>query len=436
MKRKISSLDDQEARLSQLLFSKSKNLVEKLIPLENIDHNEDLKPVWEDEDDLQYNIKNVNSSTNAARLKQKFENLVGTPAWAKINIQKSNNEEEEDSEILRTVGHIKKKKNVQLPTDYLEVKVLPHINKETHNEGRIISCIEFHPKLSVALVGGTAGTVSIISIGGDVNNKLHSFKLQKWKTHAAQFTPSGSEAYLATNLSNSYCVYDLVKAQPRLYQLPQVSKAPKLFQLSPDGCYIAVSDGFDEVFLISAASKELLRCLKHNSIIESLTFNHNSEQLYCYDAQGVITIWDLSTFRPIKKFYDNGCVKASCITNSPCGRLLATGSCEGIINIYDVSKLDTTEPLPITTISNLTTKISNLKFNATTEILAACSELIPNAVKLVHIPSYHVFANFPDQSAKLSKITTVNFSPNSGYMTIGNDKGCAKLYRLKYYKNY
>ncbi|XP_028171621.1 U3 small nucleolar RNA-associated protein 18 homolog [Ostrinia furnacalis] len=433
MKRKLSSINDEESRLSKLLFNKSKDLVDKLktTPSDEPKPDVDRKPVWIDEDDHQFSAK-----TKTENLKQKYESLMGTPNWAKLTEPKLEEGNDDDDGILRTVGHMRKSKTFNLPNKMLDMKLLPKINSETRNEGRIISCIDFHPKLSVALVSGNAGIVSLLSVGGDVNEKLHSFQLKNWKTMSAQFNPSGSEAFLATELNHSYCVYDLVKAEPKLVQLPRIVKRPKLFKLSPDGKYIATSTGFDEIYLISTSSKELLRTLKHNSNVESLTFSHDSEQLYCYCKQGEITIWDLSTFRALKKFYDNGCVNASCLAVSPCGKLLATGSQEGIVNIYDTTKLETYEPLPLKTISNLTTKISCLKFNATTEILSASSNVIPDAVKLIHIPSYHVFVNFPPHTKVLSKVQTINFSPNSGYMALGNNKGYANLYRLKYYKNY
>lgn len=417
------------------MFNQSKELVEKFKLSDSSVLDFEQKPVWIDEDDQQF-IDN-NSKTKAQyteKLKQKYETLMGTPNWAKIN--KKVKYEDEDDEILRTVGHTQKRKTIHLPKDFLEIKRLPLINSETKNEGRFITQIQFHPKLSVALVAGNSGIVSLFSVGGEVNNKLHSFKLKKWKVTAAEFTPSGTEAYLASNTNHSYCVYDLVKAEPKLIQLPQIVKKPKIFKLSPDGKYIAVSDGFDELFIISTASKELLKSLKHNSFVEDVAFHYNSEKLYCYCVQGEVTIWDLSTFKALKKFTDNGCVNASCITASLCGKLLATGSREGIVNVYDTVKLDTVEPMPLKTVSNLTTKITNLRFNSTTEILAASSAVTQNAVKLIHIPSYHVFTNFPDQSTALSQVQTVNFSPNSGYMSVGNDKGCANFYRLKYYKNY
>ncbi|XP_049869955.1 U3 small nucleolar RNA-associated protein 18 homolog [Pectinophora gossypiella] len=439
MKRKGSNLDEEESRLSQLLFNKSKDLVEKLkhndIKLETCDK----KPAWVDDDDVDFRadiIPNTKSKESYSdKLKQKYETLVGTPNWAKLN-QKIKTEDEDD-EILRSVGHLhKKKKSAFLSKDYLELKTFPKINSETGNEGPIISCVEFHPKMSVALVAGSSGIVSLFSIGGDVNDKLHSFKLKHFKVTATNFTPEGSEAFIASKTNHSYCIYNLVKAEPTLVQLPQIVKKPIIFQMSSDGKYIATSAGYDEVYIICTESRELLRTLKHGSNVEAVAFSSNCDQLYSYGIQGEVSIWDLSTFRVVKKYYDHGCVRASCITASPCGRLLATGSGEGIVNVYETSNITTSEPVPIKTISNLTTKITSLRFNATTEILAAASGFYPNAVKLVHIPSYHVFANFPKPSFNLYQVDTVNFSPNSGFMALGNNKGCAYLYRLKYYKNY
>ncbi|XP_075971739.1 U3 small nucleolar RNA-associated protein 18 homolog wicked [Anticarsia gemmatalis] len=438
MKRKSSNLHDEEAKVSQLLFNKSKNFIENLNAKSKDEVHADFKPAWIDEDDENFQaniIPNVNSkSLYTEKLKLKYETLMGTPSWAALNKRSKDNDEQD--EILRTVGHLHKSKSKLLPKDFIEIKKFPQINAATKNEGSIISCIEFHPKISAALVAGNSGAVSLFSIGGDENNKIHSFDLQKWNISAAQFTPDGSEAFIAAKSSHTYCVYNLVKAEPKLIQLPKVVKRPNIFQLSSDGKYIVTCDGFEEVYLICSASKELLKSLKHNSNIASVAFNQDCSQLYCYSIDGQITIWDLSTYRVLKKFYDNGCVTASCLTTSPCGKLLAAGSGEGIVNIYQTDNLTTSEPLPFKVISNLTTKITTLKFNATTEILAASSSYYPNAAKLVHIPSYHVFANFPNQSNNVNHVNTMSFSPNSGYMALGNNKGCAYLYRLKYYKNY
>lgn len=425
-------------RLSGLLFKKSKTFTEKLQVKKANNADFEQKPVWVDEDDEQLGANTVPNKKSKAlyadRLKLKYESLMGTPNWAKIEQKEAVDISE--SEILRKVGHTHKKKTFTLPKDYLEFRKFPNINNESKSERKVISCVEFHPKLSVALVAGHSGIVSLFSIGGDTNNKLHNFKLKRWKITEAQFSPDGSQAYLASIVDHNYCLYNLVKAEPKLIELPHCVKRSKIFKLSPDGKYLAIADGFEEVQILCAASNERLRSLKHNSNVEAVSFSYNSEQLYCYCIQGEITIWDLSTYRAVKKFYDSGCVKASCIANSSCGKLLATGSQEGIVNIYEISKLTNSLSIPIKTVSNLTTKITSLKFNATTELLSLSSNCYPNSVKLVHIPSYHVFSNFPDQSFNYQNVETVNFSPNSGYMGLGNNKGAAFLYRLKYYKNY
>ncbi|XP_068631182.1 U3 small nucleolar RNA-associated protein 18 homolog [Battus philenor] len=435
MKRKLSDIQEQESKLSSLLFNKSKKLSEKLsIDAEKFE-DEDRKPVWIDEDDDLFEANQVSSKEKKLytnKLKQKYEILMGNPNWAKLNKKE---DEKDSNELLRTVGHLQKPKKSSLRKDLLEIKKFPKINTETGNEGPIISCLEFHPTMSVVLVAGQSGVVSLFSVSGDVNTKLHSFKLKKWNVTSAQFTPDGSHAFIASKINHSYCMYDLVKAEPKLIQLPKIVKRPKIFKLSFDGKFLAASDGLDEVYIICAKSKELIRSLKHNTNIESVAFSSQSDKLFCYGVQGEITVWDLSSFKALTKFYDQGCITASQITTSPCGRLLATGSGEGIVNVYQMTNETVLNPVPIKTISHLTTKITNVTFNGTSEILALSSSYYPNAVKLAHLPSYHIFYNFPYQ-ANLYQVETVSFSPNSGFMAVGNNKGCAYLYRLKHYKNY
>ncbi|XP_014366773.2 U3 small nucleolar RNA-associated protein 18 homolog [Papilio machaon] len=437
MKRKISGIEAQESKLSSLLFNKSNKFTEKLSKKSD-GLKDERKPAWFDEDDEQFIDNTVPPSSKekslyANKLKQKYNTLMGTPTWAELN--KAENVEDDDKEILRTVGHLKKVKSIGLPKDFLEYKKFPTINRETSNEGAIIRCLEFHPKLSVSLVAGTSGVVSLFSIGGDVNTKLHSFKLKNWDVKAAHFTPDGTEAYIASSNNHNYCIYDLVKAEPKLIQLPKIVKRPNIFKLSSDGKYIATSIGLDEVYIICAKSKELLRSLKNNTNIASVAFSSTCDKLYCYGMEGEITVWDMSTFKALSKFHDQGCVTASKIETSACGRLLATGSGEGIVNVYEMSNLTSLYPIPLKTISHLKTKITNITFNGTSEILSISSGYYPNAIKILQLPSYHVFYNFPS-NLNLYQVQKVSFSPNSGYMAIANNKGCAFLYRLKHYKNY
>ena len=85
---------------------------------------------------------------------------------------------------------------------------------------------------------------------------------------------------------------------------------------------------------------------------------------------------------------------------------------------------------------NLTTAASNVKFNPTSEILAMGSELKENAVKMVHLPSMTVYQNFPSLNYNIKRPNCIDFSLSGGYMSIGNNRGAANLYRLKHFGNF
>ena len=135
--------------------------------------------------------------------------------------------------------------------------------------------------------------------------------------------------------------------------------------------------------------------------------------------------------------FDDGCLSALSVAVSRNGQFIATGSKQGAVNIYETKAvLNESSPTPVKTILNLVTAVTKVKFNPTSEILAIASDKKPNAFKMVHIPSFHVFANFPTFNTKMFNPLDIDFSPASGYMGVSNNRGFAYLYRLKHYGNY
>ena len=51
----------------------------------------------------------------------------------------------------------------------------------------------------------------------------------------------------------------------------------------------------------------------------------------------------------------------------------------------------------------------------------------------IHLPTHTVFSNWPTSSTPLSYVQCMAFTPNSGYLAIGNDKGKVLLYRLNHF---
>jgi U3 small nucleolar RNA-associated protein 18 len=70
---------------------------------------------------------------------------------------------------------------------------------------------------------------------------------------------------------------------------------------------------------------------------------------------------------------------------------------------------------------------------AALQILAIASRETKDAMRLVHVPSFRTFPNWPTSQTPLKYVNDLAFSPNSGYIASGNDKGQVLLYSLTHY---
>lgn len=148
-------------------------------------------------------------------------------------------------------------------------------------------------------------------------------------------------------------------------------------------------------------------------------------------------IWDLNTRICINRAVDDGSLSCTSLAVSPSGQFVATGSAQGVVNLYDMKTIsEARSPAPVKTMMNLVTSVTSLKFNPTSEILSAASVDKHNAFKMLHLPSFTVFSNFPTLQTNIGLIQTIDFSPGSGYLSISNHTGSALLYRLGHYGNY
>lgn len=416
---------------------------------DSVDFDEDRRrPAWTDEDDginvgealkaqkRKLPVGGVNDRKNAYQnlLQHKFISAFGTPNWASLDKRKD--EADSDEEILQTCGFIKNKECVALPKDNLEFKKVRDLNCETYSEGPIINCVEFNTSSTVALVGGNSGIASLYAVDGKRNNKLHNIAFQNFPIFCAKFIHNGEEAILGSRHSHIF-IYDLVAAKAIRTPLPQNITNFKNFVVSSNQSLIAGAGKWGEVHLLCSTSKERISVLKQNSEVTSLAFDPSSRLLYGHSDTGEVTVWDMNMRRVSHKWMDEGCLHGSRITVSPSNQFIATGSAEGVVNLYRTEDVRaTTLPKPRKSILNLTTRITDLKFNSSSEILALSSVDVENSVKLYHLASNTVFSNFPNASTKLGQVNVLSFSPNSGYIAFGNKKSFVSLYRLKHYKNY
>lgn len=67
------------------------------------------------------------------------------------------------------------------------------------------------------------------------------------------------------------------------------------------------------------------------------------------------------------------------------------------------------------------------------QVLAMSSRQLQDSLRLVHVPSRTVFANWPTPRTPLSYVHSLAFSPNGGLLAVGTRKGRALLFRLNHY---
>ncbi|EEZ97885.1 U3 small nucleolar RNA-associated protein 18 homolog-like Protein [Tribolium castaneum] len=472
-KNKFRAFDEdaqaEEEQLSKILFGGASSFLKSLEEAEqeigascsNVDSGvgEDTSdsepqeriPAWYDEDDDGIEVGHaldaqgrklpsggINDRSNkySSLLKNKFNLIVGTPSWATLDKRHKSQDSDSDEEILHSCGFLRTGTGAYLTRGALEFKKVKDLNCETYSEGPFINAVEFHPTSRVALVGGHNGVASLYAVDGRQNNKLHSVLFQHFPIFCAKFINNGNEVILGSRQNHIFS-YDLMAAKTTRIPLPPGMTSFKKFITFPDFDIIAAAGKWGEIHLLSAASKERVATIKQNHEVTALAYGPQGNLLYGHSDCGEVTVWDVSMRRVLHKFMDKGCLQGTTLAVSPTNQFLAAGSAQGVVNLYDVGDILINKvPKPIKTIMNLTTSVTDLKFNATSEILALSSAEIPNSVKLLHVGSGTVFSNFPTFETKLGHVNAINFSPNSGYVAFGNRKSTVSLYTLKHYKSY
>lgn len=108
------------------------------------------------------------------------------------------------------------------------------------------------------------------------------------------------------------------------------------------------------------------------------------------------------------------------------------------MNLYSEHQKQSTmgggpEKAPLKSIMNLHTSADCVRFNTDGQILAMSTQRDKDSLKLLHVPSKTVFSNWPTSKTPLGYVWSMDFSPQSKFLAIGNDKGKCLLYKIKHY---
>ncbi|KAI3979543.1 hypothetical protein MKX01_001735 [Papaver californicum] len=421
------------------------------------------KPAWVDEDECKTNVDiaklnrlrklrkdedetSILASDYVKRLRAHHVKLNPGTEWAKVGSRPgdgsdSDNESAGDQyadgndDLLRTNEDIVVNHGVKLLPGLLEFSRLVDANAADPSNGPINS-VQFHRNGQLLLCAGLDRRLRFFQIDGKRNTKIQSMFLEDLPIRKASFLPDGSQV-IAAGRRKFFYSFDLEKEKvDKIGPLTgREEKSLEVFEVSPDSSTIAFVGNEGHILLVSTKTKELIGTMKMNGTARSLAFADGGRQLLSSGGDGHIYHWDLRTRTCIHKAVDVGCITGYSLSTSPNGSLFAAGSGSGIVNIYNRNEFLGGKRKPVKTVENLVTKVDFMKFNHDSQILAICSSMQKNSLKLVHIPSYTVFSNWPPANRPLHFPRCLDFSPGGGFMAVGNAAGKVFLYKLHHYRH-
>ncbi|KAJ1436346.1 WD40/YVTN repeat-like-containing domain superfamily [Sesbania bispinosa] len=428
------------------------------------------KPVWVDEEEEKttVNIAKVNRLRKlrkeedenlisafeyVSRLRAQYVKLNPGTDWAQLDsrskLDGSSDDELTDEEneavvsrgyenvddILRTNEDLVVKSSSKLLPGHIEYSRLVDANIQDPANGPINS-VQFHRNAQLLLAAGLDRKLRFFQIDGKRNTKIQSLFLEDCPIRKASFLPDGSQVILSGRRKFFYS-FDLVKATvEKIGPLAgREEKSLEVFEVSSDSQLIAFVGNEGYILLVSTKTKQLVGTLKMNGTIRSLAFAEDGQKLLSAGGDGQVYHWDLRTRTCIHKGVDEGCINSTALCTSPGGTHFAAGSDSGIVNIYNREEFLGGKRKPIKTIENLTTKVDFMRYNHDSQILAICSTMKKSSLKLIHIPSYTVFSNWPPSNTSLHYPRCIDFSPGGGFMAVGNASGKVLLYKLHHYQH-
>lgn len=432
------------------------------------DRKAERKPVWFDEDERtevdimsvrrlrklrkEASEKVISGADYVSRLRAQHAKMNPRTEWANIDCNardvgafdyESDDQsgittvpdyEDTEEDVLRSNYELIEKGSSKLLPGLLEYCRLMNVNSEEPSNGPINS-VQFHRNGQLLLTAGLDRRLRFFQVDGKRNTLVQSIFLEDCPMHKASFLPDGSRVILSGRRKFFY-VFDLVKAAVEKVGplLGREEKSLEFFEVSPDSSTIAFIGNEGYILLVSSRTNELIGTMKMNGTARSLAFVDGGRQLMSSGGDGHVYHWDLRTRRCIHKGVDEGCLNASSLCASPDSSLFAAGSSSGIVNLYKRDEFLGGKRRPVKTIENLTTVVNFMQFNHDAQILAICSHMKKDSLKLIHIPSFNVFSNWPPRFG-LQYPRCLDFSPGGGFMAIGNAAGKVLLYKLNHYQS-
>jgi len=390
-------------------------------------------PVYQDSDD---------DDDDDSFAQQEFNRVFNQKAkkWA----EKTNKAEKDLSETSNLIS----KKEKILSSTNLDIVKLIDVNNEDKSARRLTIC-EFNPMLRAALTASRDTRFHLFAVDGKTNEKILSSKFEQFTPSAAHFIDGGKQILFTSNMKQMY-VMNLFSDNKNAnnsntYDIKQFSirgiddtRFP-IFKVSPNNVHIIFLSRGGQMHVVHQKTKKFIKTIATDgSRVEDVCFYDNGNMMMSFGDNGNIFTWDLRKLQCTGKYFNADIINGTKMACTRDGTKFACGTKSGCVDLFQFTSANISGCKKLKTFKNLRTRITQLKFSNSGEILAMASSETLEGIKLAHVANQSVFPNFPliQRKGEIGNVISLDFSPNDGYLMIGNNKGAALLYRLNYYTGY
>lgn len=367
--------------------------------------------------------------------------------WTKKENEDSENEEdddedEQDNDLL--ASSMKVTSGISdgiIGNDQIRLTDLGTINSGNVHKS-VITVIKWHESGKIIMSGGLDKTLCLYSME-DLNtrnskNISHNLLIKKLfitdlPIRCASFTNDGKEIFIS---GRRHWIYSFNLINFKLYRINKLigrdERSWESFIVSPNNQYVVFIAVRGSLCVISRKTKKPIKTISINQQISMIKFNQNGDKLYILTQIGYIYVYNMNTFKCCNKILFDGIVKATCFDIMESSNLISIGCNSGVVTLYKIENENKSKM--IYNINNLITTINGIQFNHDGQLMIIWSKIKKEAIRLIHVETGKVYSNWPKHRG-LSFVYQAQFSPNSGYLAIGNDRGQLKLMRLHFYGN-
>jgi U3 small nucleolar RNA-associated protein 18 len=368
------------------------------------------------------------------RLRNQFNKMNPSVSWATRKSDDTSMDGDAGLSLLQTTSRLLSK-SMRLPQSILEIERLKDANISDVSDA-VIQSVRFHPSSHLMLSAGLDKRLKLFQVDGKSNPKVQGVFFEDLPIRTAEFSADGSEIFLCGRRKFFY-VYDLAAAAVKKVQgiMGRQEKCATSLYVAPDNDHLVVLGNCGHISVLSRRTKQWIGDLKMNHDARAAAFGSDGRSLYTGGGGGLMYHWDLRMRKCIRKIVDEGSIGISSLSMSLDGTKLAVGSTSGVVNTYDMHALNAApvgpsgavEPAVHKSMMNLTTEVTSTRFNADSQVLAMASQAKKESLRLVHAASGTVFSNWPTHSTPLHHVCTLDFSPTSTMLAVGNDRGKVPL---------